>query len=186
PTAAPLPERETDLELGGGLVDLVDDDRVRGEDVVLLEPTARDSRRDDDEIPGRRLRRCLAFAIDHADAQIGRAENLLGDRANGERLSGAGARDDAEPATRSVAARQLAHARAVALLEEGVDVQFDRELDRLAGRARRRDDDHPSSRRLRLDERLMVGEVRIADLAHQATGPRAISLAEASEAAVPA
>src|SRR6185437_8589345 len=50
PTAAPLPERETDLELGGGLVDFVDDDRVRGEDVVLLEPTARDSRRDEDEI----------------------------------------------------------------------------------------------------------------------------------------
>src|SRR6185312_6413952 len=159
PAAAPVTVRETNLELGGGLVDLVDDDRIGGEDVVLLEPAARDPRRDDDEVPGRRFRRRLALAIDDADAQISRAENLLGDRADGERLSGAGAGDDAEAAPRSVAACQLAHARAMALLEEGFDVQLDRELDRLAGGARRGDHDHASSRRLRLDERLVIGKI---------------------------
>ena len=45
-------------------------------------------------------------------------------------------------------ARELAHARAVAPLEKRLDVEAERELDRLARRARRRDDDDAPGRRL--------------------------------------
>ena len=64
-------------------------------------------------------------------------------------------------------ARELAHARAVVLLEVRLDVEADRELDRLAGGARRRDDDHAPGRRLGRDERVVVGrEVLVSYVAH--------------------
>ena len=61
-------------------------------------------------------------------------------------------------------ARQLAHARAVVPLEKRLDVELHRELDRLARGARRRDDDDAAGRRLGRDERVVVGEVRVADV----------------------
>ena len=65
-------------------------------------------------------------------------------------------------------ARQLAHARAVVQLEIRLDVELDRELDRLARRARWRDDDDSAGRRLSLDERFVIGEGRLADVAYHA------------------
>ena len=93
------------------------------------------------------------------------AEDLLGDRADGERLAGARAGDDAEALA---AARQLAHARAVLPLEKRLDVEPHRELDRLAGGARRRDDDDASRRRLGRDERVVIGDVLVADRSDRA------------------
>ena len=100
------------------------------------------------------------------------AEDLLGDRADGERLSRARSGDDAEALAAD--ARELAHARAVVLLEKRLDVEPDRELDRLARRARRRDDDDASGRRLGADERVVIGEVRVADVADHAETAKAV------------
>ena len=88
---------------------------------------------------------------------------VLGDRTDGERFSGAGARDDAESLPRS---RQLTHARAVLLFEERLDVQTQCELDGLAGSARRRDDDDASGARLGGDECVTIRrEPRLVNLA---------------------
>ena len=65
--------------------------------------------------------------------------------------------------------RELAHARSVLSLEERLDVEFDRELDRLAGRARRRDDDHAPGWRLRPDECVVVGQVWLSNVANHAS-----------------
>ena len=70
------------------------------------------------------------------------------------------------------AARELAHARAVVLLEKGLDVETERELDRLARGARRRDDDDAAGRWLGRDEGFVIGEVRIADVAYHAQTAR--------------
>ena len=64
-----------------------------------------------------------------------------------ERLTRARAGDDTEAAPTP---RELAHALAMVLLEIGLDVQTEGELDRLTCRARRRNDDHAASRRIRL------------------------------------
>ena len=69
-------------------------------------------------------------------------------------------------------ARELAHARAVVLLEKRLDVEPDGELDRLARRARRRDDDDASRRRLGADERVVIGKVRVADVSEHAANER--------------
>ncbi len=102
----------------------------------------------------RRLGRGFTLAIDDADLQAGGSKDLLGNRADRERLPRAGTRDDAE----SLAGpRQLANARAVMLLEERLDVEAERQLDRLARRARRRDDDDAPGRRLGANERVVIG-----------------------------
>jgi hypothetical protein len=51
------------------------------------------------------------------------------------------------------------------LFEIRLDVELNRELDRLASRACRRDDDHASCRWLRLYERVVIGDVVVVDAA---------------------
>src|SRR6185503_8147346 len=81
------------------------------------------------------------------------AEYRLSHRADGERLSGAGAGDDAES---FAGARELANLCAVFALEERLQVQTDRDLDRLARRTRGRNDDDAPRRRLGRNERVVI------------------------------
>src|ERR671912_1148832 len=130
-------------------MDLVDDEGVLRKDVAILEPASCDPRRHDHDGPGRRVGCRFALAVDDADSQLGGAEDRFGDRTNGERLPGAGARDDAEALP---AARELADLVAMLTLEDGLDVKSERQLDRFARRARGRDDDDAAGRRLGGDE----------------------------------
>ena len=77
-------------------MDLVDDQCIGRKYVSILEPAARDPGRDHDHVPARRLRRRLALAIHDPGFQNIGAEDRLGDRANGESLSGTRAGDDSE------------------------------------------------------------------------------------------
>src|SRR5690242_10413 len=126
-------------------MDLVDDQRIAREDVTVLEPAPRDAGRDDDDIPRRRFRRRLALAIDDAHLELRLLQDLFGNRPDRQRLSRARSRDDTEAAA---ASRELSDARTMLPLEEGVDVQTERELDRFAGGARWRDDDDSARGRL--------------------------------------
>jgi hypothetical protein len=172
-----LAECETELELGARLVDLVDDERVLRTDVSVLEPAARDARGDDHDVPRRRLRRRLAFAIDHADAQFVRSEKRQRDRADRQRLSGSRSGNDSEAAADRPASRRCrrlflterrgerGQLRAVRTPERCLDVETESEFDCFAGRARGRDDDQ-AARRTRTHERIVVGrEVRVANAA---------------------
>ena len=51
-----LAQREAQLQLGRRLVDLVDDQRVLGEDVAVLEAPPSDAGGDDDDVPGGSVR----------------------------------------------------------------------------------------------------------------------------------
>src|ERR1700737_4244204 len=106
-------------------MDLIDDERVAGKDVAVLEPPPRDTGRDDDDIPTWCLGSRLALSVDHTDPEVRGAEEFLRDGADRGCLSRAGAGDNAEATTR---ARQLAHARSEVLLEIRLDVESDREL----------------------------------------------------------
>ena len=164
PAAHALAEREAQLQFRRRLVDLVHDQRVARQDVAVLEPAARNARGDDDDVPGRRLGRGFPLAIDHADAQVGRPKQLFGDRSDRERLARPRSGDDAEAAPR---ARELTHARAEVLLEICLDVESDGELDGLARRAGRCDDDHATRGWLSPDERFAVGgKVLVSYFAH--------------------
>ena len=61
----------------------------------------------------------LLIAFHDADLEIGRVKDLFGDRPNCERFACPGPGDDPKP---FAATRELAHARAMVLLEEGLDV----------------------------------------------------------------
>ena len=91
-----LPQRQAQLELRRRLVDLVDDERVAGKNVAVLEPAARDAGGDDDDVPTWRVGCRFALPIDDADAEVGRSEQLLGDRPYRERLPRTGAATDQE------------------------------------------------------------------------------------------
>ena len=135
--AGALAQRQAELELGRGLVDLVHHDGVVPGDQVVLEPAPRDSGGDDDDVPRRRLRRRLALPVDHAEGER-LAQDGLGDRPDAERLAGAGAGHDAEGLPLPGPFAQLLP---VLPLEQRVHVEPERQLDRLAGGARRGDDD---------------------------------------------
>ncbi len=138
PAPGALAEREAELELGGGLVDLVDHDGVALGDEVVLEPAAGDAGGDDDHVPGRRLGGGFAFPIHHPDEER-LLQDRLGDGADAEGLADAGAGDDAEP----FAARgEVEEVGAVLALQEGVELELKGEFDRLARRAGGGDDDH--------------------------------------------
>jgi len=79
-------------------MDLVDDQCVLGRDEAVLEPAPRDPGRDNHDVPCGRLGRRFALAIDHPDLER-RLEDRLRHRADGQRLSGAGPRNDPEPLT---------------------------------------------------------------------------------------
>jgi len=134
------------------------------QDVAILEPAPRDAGGDDDDVPRRRVGRRFALTVDHADAKVGGAENLLGDGTDGERLPRPGTGNDAKAAA---GAGELPHARTVVLLEVRLDVESHRELDRLAGGSRGCDDDDAPGGRLGPDECGVVGrEVLISYVAH--------------------
>ena len=135
-------------------MDLIDDQRVRRLNVAVLKPASRDSGRDDHDVPRRRLGRRLALAVDDADLERGRPEDGLRDRPHRQRLARAGARHDAEALPTRREASQIVAARA---FEKRVEVQADREFDRFARRARRRDDDDAPSGRLGRDKGVAVG-----------------------------
>ena len=173
-----LAERKAEFELGAGLVDLVDHQRVLRTDVAVLEPPSRDSGRDDHDVPRGRFRRRLAFTVDHADPQFRGAEQRVRDGADRERLARAGTRDDPEAAADAAAASrpgsrfllakflgERGELGAVRAPERGLEIQSEREFDRFAGGARGRDDDQ-AARRARSHERVVVGrEVRVANSA---------------------
>ena len=142
--ARPLPQGEAQLQLGRGLVDLVHHDRVAVGDEAVLEPPPRDPGRDDHDVPVGRVRCGLPLAVHHADVER-LPQDRLGDRPDRERLSRAGARHDPEPLPRGGQGPDLG---AVLALQQGVQMQPDGKLDRLAGRARRCDDDD-APRRMR-------------------------------------
>ena len=149
-----LAERETQFQFGTRLMDFIDDQRVRGLNVAILKPAARDAGRDDDDVPRRRLRRRFTFAVHDAGLQFRGPENRFRDRANRQRLAGARTGHDAEPFTTRRQPAQILAARA---FEERVEVQANREFDRFAGRARRRDDDDAPGGRLGRDKGVAVG-----------------------------
>ena len=114
---------------------------------------------DDHDVPRRRFGRRLALAVDHADAQLARAEQRVRDGTDRERLARAGARDDPEAAADGIAlpgaaapprrgTRRRARSAPSPCVapERRLDVQPERQLDRFAGGARRRDDDQPPRR----------------------------------------
>ena len=135
-------------------MDLIDDQRVRWLNVAVLKPAARDAGRDDHDVPRRRLRRRFPFPVHDTGLQLGRPENRLRDGTNGQGLAGARARHDAEALPTRREASQIVAARA---FEKRVEVQADREFDRFARRARRRDDDDAPSGRLGRDKGVAVG-----------------------------
>ena len=130
----------------------------------------------------RRLGRRLALAVDHADAQVRRAEDLLGDRADGERLARARAGDDAEALRR---ARASSRTRAPCCCSRNVSMcRPTRELDRLARGARRRDDDDAPGRRLGRDERVVVGREVLVSVRRACAAARGEKRARAAAAAL--
>ena len=167
-----LAERETQFELGARLVDFVDDERIGGMDVAILEPATRNAGGDDHHVPCRRFRCGFALAVHHPHTQVGGAENRLGDRADGERLTGAGAGDDAEPVPAGGEPPELLAAGA---LEECVDVKPHREFDRLARRACGRDDDDAAGGRLRREKALAIGgQIAVGCLSHSGNLPATV------------
>src|SRR5438876_828870 len=118
--AAPgaLPERETQLHFRRGLVNLVHDERVPHGDEAILEPAARDSGRDDDDVPGRRFGRRFPLAIDDSDLQWC-LQNGLRHAADRECLAGARPGHDPEPLAR---AGKPANVLAVLALEQRLQV----------------------------------------------------------------
>ena len=149
----PLAEREAELELRRGLMDLVHDQGVPVGDEPVLEPAPRDAGGDDDDVPGGRLGRRLALAVHHPDFERC-AKDGLGDRPDGEGLAGPRRGHDPEPLARR---RETPDVAAVLAIEQRFDVQGHRELDRLARRPGRGDDDHPPGGGFRREERLRIG-----------------------------
>jgi hypothetical protein len=147
-------------------MDFVDDDRVGLEDVAFLEPASRDSRGHDDHVPRWCFGRRFALPIDDADFQRCGLEDFLSDWPNRERLTGACSGDDPKAFAR---ASKLTHARAVAALEKCFDVKTDGELDGLACRARRRDDDDAAGWRLGINEGIVIRKIWLENVAkHEA------------------
>ena len=134
-------------------MDLVHDQRVRGLNVAVLKPPARNAGGNHHHIPRRRFRRGFTFAIDDAGLQRGRAKNRFGNRTDGECFAGARSGHDAEPLPTRGEAPQLLAARA---FEKRIEVQADGQFDRLARRARRRDDDDAPGGRLGRDKGVAV------------------------------
>src|SRR4028119_2234128 len=123
-------------------MDLINDERVVWQDVAILKPAARNSGGHNDDVQAREFGRGLALTV-HDSHLERRPKDLLRDGADGECLPGARAGYDAEPLTTSC---QLAHARSMRAFQVGVEVQANRDLDCLAGGARRRDHDDAASR----------------------------------------
>src|SRR6266853_3498423 len=102
---------------------LVYDQRIGGKYVSVLEPAARDSGRDHNHVPARRLWCRFTLAVHDPDFQSVRAENRLCDRANGECLTSPCAGD--EPKTLP-GSGEIADLRSVLLLESRRDPQAER------------------------------------------------------------
>ena len=166
--ACTLAEREAEFKLGGRLMDLVNHHRVVVIDVAVLEPAPRDAGGDDDHVPLRGVGCRLALAIDDPDDQL-LTENRLGDRSDRKRLACARAGNDAEPAS---ARGEFTHACTVVNLEVRLEIQRERELDGLARRTGRCNDDDAPTLRARRPERFRVWrEVSVTDVTHDGNLP---------------
>ncbi len=142
PDAGALAQRQAELELGGGLVDLVHDDGVARGDQVVLEPAPRDAGGHDDHVPARRVRGGLALAVDDADLER-LAQDRFGHGPDGERLARPGPGNDPEGLP---GPGQLADLLPVLTLEHRLQVEAQGQLDRFAGGPGRGDDDDASGR----------------------------------------
>ena len=120
----PLPQRQAELQLRRGLMDLVDDQGIPAGDQVVLEPAPGDPGGHDHHVPGRSLGGRLPLPIHHADPER-LLQDRLGDGTDAERLARPGARHDSEPAGRG---GQVADLLSVLPLEERVEVETEREL----------------------------------------------------------
>jgi hypothetical protein len=120
-------------------VDLVHHQRVLSGDEVVLEPPACNAGRDDHHIPERSFRRRLALAVHDTNAE-GLLQDRLGDRTDAQCLADAGARHDAEALALTGPAPEFLP---VLALQHRVEMQPEGQLDRLAGRTRRGNDDDP-------------------------------------------
>src|SRR5665213_1957004 len=147
---------------GGRLVNFVNDQCVGGTDVVVLKPSARDARGDDDDIPRRSVRRSLALSIDDPDTKRFRLENRLGDGPDPERLSSSSARDDSESCTAFCEPLDLVP---MLTLEHRIEMQPEREFDRLARRTSWRDNDDSSLRKISGEAVAIWREVAVLDRA---------------------
>ena len=139
--AGALPQREAQLQLGRGLMDLVRDERVAGGDEVVLEPAARDPGGDDDHVPGRCLRRRFPLPVHHPVAERF-TQDRLRDEPNGQRLPHPGPGDDPE---RLTPIGPLGELPPVLPLEQGLYRRTQSQLDGFAGGASGGDDDHPAT-----------------------------------------
>ncbi len=133
----PFAQGQTELELRRRLVNLVHDQRVARGDQPVFEPAARDPGRDDHHVPGRGLRGGLALAV-HDPHPERRGEDRLRDRPDRERLAGPRRRHDPEAPCRG---RQSMDIRPVLARQQGLEIEPQRQLDRLARRPRRGDHD---------------------------------------------
>jgi hypothetical protein len=138
PATSPLTQRQTQFQLGRRLVDLIHDDRVTCGNQIVLKPAPGDAGGDDHDIPAGSFRGCFPLAIDHPDLER-LPQDLLGYGANPESLAGPGPCDDTE---RLALPGPLTQLGAVLPLQEGVHLDAERQLDRLAGGAGRSDDDN--------------------------------------------
>src|SRR6185503_17833780 len=157
PASRTFAEGQAKLELGRGLMDLIDDNGVPAGDKPVLEPAAGDSGRDDDHVPPGRFRGRFALAIHDTDPQrLG--ENRLCDRAYAECLADPGPGDDAKPLPAGGPGPKLF---AMLSLEHGLDPEPEGKLDRLTGCARGCDHDDPASRVRGCAIRLGIGREQV-------------------------
>ena len=110
------PPALTQLQLGGGLMDLVHDDRVAGSNEIVLKPAVGDAGGHDDHVPGGRLRCCFSFPV-HLSHRKRFPQDRLRDGSDAQRLARASTRHNPECLAFSGAPPQLV---AVLPLQQGL------------------------------------------------------------------
>ncbi len=137
-----LAQRQAELQLGRGLVNLVDYQGVVAGDEVVLKPPPGNAGGDDDDVPRGGLGRGLPLPIHHPVAK-GLLQDRLGDGTDRQGFPGAGPGDDAE---RLALPGPLDELLTMPLVQQGFDFGAQGQLDGLARGAGGRDDDDPAPR----------------------------------------
>ena len=162
-----LAQREAQFQLGAGLMDLIDDERITRRNIAILKPSSCNARRHNDHVPCRRVGRRLTLAVHHTDTQCGGAKNRLRHGPNGERLSRPGSGDDPKAsATRG----QCANVGTLRSLQKRVEMQTNSKFNGFARGTRGRDDDDATGGRRGRRECGSVGrQIAIVSYAHTAS-----------------